>query len=55
MSQMNTRIRRITHLQSRLVGFAPALENVSSIASSASGDDDDKASATSSDDEMTTS
>ena len=54
MSQMNTRIGHIAHLQSRLGGFVPALENVSPVASSANGDDDE-AFTTSSNDEMTTS
>lgn len=52
--QMNTKIGRIAHHQSRLGGFPPSPECDSSDASLESGDDDDDTS-DSSGDEMTTS
>ena len=57
MCQMNTRIDRITHRQSRLGGFAPSPSPKLAKESSSSGDDVDGAdgSNSSSDDEMTSS
>ena len=57
MCQMNTRIGRIAHCQSRLGGFAPSPSPEPIEESSSSGDDDDDAngSSFSSDDEIATS
>jgi len=57
MCQMNTKISRIAHRQSRLGGFAPSPspEYAEESSSSNCGDDDDDASSSEYDDEMTTS
>ena len=55
MCQMNTRIDRIAHRQSRLGGFAPSPSPKYAEESSSSGDDDDDASGSEYDDEMMTS
>ena len=57
MCQMNTRIDRIAHRQSRLGGFAPSPspEYAEESSSLDGGDDDDDASSSEYDDEMMTS